>query len=392
MPGTRNTLIAAGAAVVLTAAALILLPSEENGPAAAPEPTAEERARATAERMAAADIVDVPVRFTVVNRNDSRLPCNSDGEEYTLNGHLTGPAGMLTDSDDDLAVTVYQHGQAAGEWFWRLDEPGFHHTEEMALLGRVSLTLDRLGYGAGDRPDGMSMCLGSQADMTAQVIERVREGDYTVEDSETGPDRPPAFDHVTLAGHHSGAQIAQITAYSFDGPGAPDALVLLGWSGTGLTDRANARFFGGLASCMQGGVPADAGAGPPGAEDTAPAGYAYVDVGRTSYTRANFHDPSTPVASLAAGLQDRTPCGDLGTQVEALSTDTRHLHGVEVPVLFAFADDDTRVADGADHVALFSGAPDTETVTVPDAGHYLVLEPGAADLRAALADWLEGQR
>ncbi len=389
MPGTRNTLIAGGAAGVLAAAALLLLPSGGEGPAAAPAPTPRERAEATAGRLAAADVVDVPVSFTVVNRNDSRLPCNSDGEEYTLRGHLTGPARAL--EDPDPAVTVYQHGQAAGEWFWRLDEPGLHHTEEMALLGEVSLTLDRLGYGA-ERPDGLGMCLGSQADMTAQVIERVREGDYTVEGTGGGPADPPAFAHVTLAGHHSGAQIAQIAAYSFDGPAAPDALALLGWSGTGVTDRANARFFGGLASCMQGGVPADAGAGPPEPGAADPAGYTYVDVGRTSYTRANFADPGSPAADLAAGLQDRTPCGDLGTQVEALATDTRNLHRIGVPVLFAFADADTRVADGADHAALFTGAPDTRTVTVPDAGHYLVLEPGAADLRAALADWLEEQR
>ncbi|WP_306367901.1 alpha/beta hydrolase [Nocardiopsis sp. CC223A] len=392
MPGTRNTLIAVGAVAASVAAALVLLPSGEDGPAAAPEPTARERAQATAERMADAGIVDVPVSFTVVNRNDSRLPCNSDGEEYTLRGHLTGPAEAL--EQDDPAVTVYQHGQAAGEWFWRLDEPGYHHTEEMALLGGVSLTLDRLGYG-GERPDGLAMCLGSQADMTAQVIEQVRTGDYTLGEGGAtgpGPDEPPAFDTVVLAGHHSGAQIAQITAYSFDGPAAPDALALLGWSGTGVTDRANARFFGGLASCMQGGVPADAEAGPPDPDGADAAGYTYVDVGRTSYTRANFSDPATPVAALAADLQSRTPCGDLGTQVEALATDTRNLHRIEVPVLFAFADADTRVSDGADHVGLFTGASDTETVTVADAGHYLVLEPGAAELRTALADWLEEQR
>ncbi|WP_435108193.1 hypothetical protein [Nocardiopsis synnemataformans] len=387
MPGTRRAVIAGAAIAAAAALALTLLPLGESEPAAAPAPTAGERAEATARRMDEAGVVDVPVSFTVTNGNRSRLPCNSDGEEYTVRGHLTAPAGLLT--TEDPAVTLYQHGQAAGEWFWRMDEPGLHHAEEMALLGQASLTLDRLGYGASDRPDGMAMCLGSQADMTAQVIARLREGDYTAQDTAALPGGAPAFDHVTLAGHHSGAQIAQITAYSFEGDRAPDALVLMAWSGTGVTDRANARFFGGLASCMQGGVPAGAGAGPPdpGADD--PAGYTYVDVGATSYTRAHFHDPASTAAALAAASQDRTPCGDLGTQVEALSTDMRALDRVDVPVLFAFAEHDTRVGEGAEHTALFTGAPESRTVTVADAGHYLVLEPGAPALREELAAWLE---
>ncbi|MEE2037240.1 alpha/beta hydrolase [Nocardiopsis sp. CT-R113] len=387
MPGTRRALIAGAGAAAVAAAVLVLLPAGGSETAAEPAPTAEERAEATARRMAAADIVDVPVSFTVTNGNDSRLPCNSDGGEYTVRGHLTAPASVL--GEEEPAVTVYQHGQAAGEWFWRLDEPGLHHTEEMALLGQASLTLDRLGYGASDRPDGMALCLGSQADMTSQVIAQVREGDYTVGDAPALEGGVPAFDHVTLAGHHSGAQISQITAYSFEGAEAPDALVLMAWSGTGVTDRANARFFGGLASCMQGGVPADAGAGPPDPDGEDPAGYTYVDVGDTSFTRANFHDTSTSAAALAAPLQDRTPCGDLGTQVEALSTDMRRVDRIDVPVLFAFADGDTRVGEGASHAALFTGAPESETVTVADAGHFLVLEPGAAALREDLAAWLE---
>ncbi|WP_160050202.1 alpha/beta fold hydrolase [Nocardiopsis sp. FR4] len=388
MPTTRSVLGAAAvAAAACLTAVLVLAPDGGTGPAAGPAPTPEERAEATARRMAEAGIVDLPVSFTVTNTNRSDLPCNSDGGEYTVRGHLTAPRGAL--DAEDPRVTLYQHGQAAGEWFWRLDAPGLHHAEEMALLGQASLTLDRLGYGASDRPDGMAMCLGSQADMTAQIIARLRAGDYTAADPSGAP--APAFDHVTLAGHHSGAQIAQITAYSFEGDRAPDALVLMAWSGTGLTDRANARFFGGLAACMQGGVPAGAGAGPPDPDTADPAGYAYVDVGATSYTRANFHDPSGETAALAAPLQDRTPCGDLGTQVEALATDMRSLDRIDVPVLLAFGGRDTRVAGGEEHAALLTSAADTEVVTVDDAGHYLVLEPGAPALREALADWL-GER
>lgn len=384
---TSSRIMAAMGAAVVAATGWLLLPTGGSAPAADPVPTAQERAEATAARLADADIVDVPVTFTVTNDNRSLLPCNSDGREYTLSGHLTAPGESLAAEESD--VTLYQHGQAAGEWFWRLDLPGSHHAEEMARLGQTSLTLDRLGYGAGDRPDGMAMCLGSQADMTAQVIAALRTGDYEAADGADLPGEATAFDRVALAGHHNGAQIAQITAYSFDGAEAPDALVLMGWSGTGLTDRANARFFGGLASCMQGGVPSEAGSGPPPADPGGAAGYAYVDVGRVNFVAAGFHDTGSPAAAAAAPLQDRTPCGDLGTQVEALATDTRHVDAIDVPVFFAFADADTRVAHGSDHVARFTGAPETRVVTVADAGHYFVLEPAAERMRSELAAWLE---
>ncbi|MFI6578246.1 hypothetical protein ACIBFB_20860 [Nocardiopsis sp. NPDC050513] len=387
MSRTSRALTAAGAAAVAAATVWWLLPAGGPAPAADPDPAPGDRAASTAARLADADIVDVPVTFTVTNGNRSRLPCTSDGEEYTLGGHLTAPRSVL--EEDAPTVTLYQHGQAAGEWFWRLDAPGAHHTEEMALLGQASLTLDRLGYGGSDRPDGMAMCLGSQADMTAQVIAGLRDGDYTVAPVPDLLDGVPAFDRVVLAGHHNGAQIAQITAYSFTGDQAPDALVLMGWSGTGLTDRAEARFFGGLSSCMQGGVPAAAGAGPPGPDAAGETGYAYIDVGRTAFTAEVFHDTGSDVAALAAPLQERTPCGDLGTQVEALATDTRNLDAVDVPVFFAFADADRRVADGPAHVARFTGAPGTHVVTVPGAGHFFPLEPGAERVRAELAVWLE---
>ncbi|GAA1458026.1 alpha/beta hydrolase [Nocardiopsis exhalans] len=381
-----------GAAVAVAALAAwsALTTGTETGAAALPTP--EERARATAERMAEHDIVDLPVTFTVTNDNDSRLPCNSDGGAYTLHGHLTAPRAVLT--ADGPAVTLYQHGQAAGEWFWRLDEQGAHHTEGMALLGQASLTLDRLGYGASERPDGMAMCLGGQAAMTSQVIAALRTGDYGVADTPDDPDlaqAPPAFDRVVLAGHHNGAQIAQITAYSYDGAAAPDALVLMGWSGIGLTDRANARFFGGLASCMQGGVPAATGTGPPENVPGQDAGYAYVDVGSANFRESAFHTPESEVALLAASLQNRTPCGDLGTQVEAVVTDTRNLHGIDLPVFFAFGEADSRVADVAQHAEGFTGAPETHMVSLPDSGHYFVMEPAGERLRAELADWLEAR-
>lgn len=364
------------------------------GPSA--ERSARQAAAATAARLAESGLLDVPVRFTVANRNESLLPCTSDGEEYLLEGHLTGPAGLLAGPEPE--VDLYQHGQSGGEWAWRLDEPGLHHTEEMARLGRVSVTVERLGYGEGEQPPGLAVCLGSQADMTSQVIEQLRSGSYAIETVPGGPERAPAFSRVSLIGHQSGAQIAEIAAYSSPGPGGPDALVLLGWAGAGASDAAMARFFGGLAACMQGGVPAGAagaqsGAPEPGGAEAepAPAGYVYVEPGRAVFTEANFHAPDSVAAGLAAQSQERTPCGELGSQIEAQAVGSRHLPRITVPVLAAYGERDEQIDDAEGHLRSFTGSVRTDSIVVPEAGGYLMLEAGAPQFRERLAEWLEAR-
>ena len=67
-------------------------------------------------------------------------------------------------------------GDARFPHYWRLDVPGYHHTEEIARSGQASVTIDRLGYGDSDRPNGFGLCLGGEADITAQIIEHLRGG------------------------------------------------------------------------------------------------------------------------------------------------------------------------------------------------------------------------
>ncbi|MFC8182271.1 hypothetical protein CH293_17915 [Rhodococcus sp. 14-2470-1b] len=58
------------------------------------------------------NVVDVPVSFTVRNVNDTAVPCSADGRTSTVRGHLTAPAAGI-----GSAVTLYEHGIAAGEWY-----------------------------------------------------------------------------------------------------------------------------------------------------------------------------------------------------------------------------------------------------------------------------------
>src|SRR5437764_1097395 len=126
-------------------------------------------------------VVELPVSFQVTNSNTSQDPCLSDGGRYTIRGHITGPASALRRSPAP-PITVYLYGYEGGEWNWDLKRvPGYDYAAEMARLGRVWLTIDELGYGASGHPaNGNETCDGAEADITPQLVEKLRHGAYTL--------------------------------------------------------------------------------------------------------------------------------------------------------------------------------------------------------------------
>ncbi|MBT2395489.1 alpha/beta hydrolase [Streptomyces sp. ISL-100] len=336
-------------------------------------------ARATAARMAAQDIVDVPVSFTVRNDNRSKTGCRADGGKYRVRGHLTAPASVL--SGKKRAVTLYQHGIAAGEWYWRLDVPGYHYAEELAKRGHASVTIDRLGYGDSDRPNGFDTCIGAEADIAHQIVRQLRDGGYTVDGK---PAEGPAatvtsFDKVTLAGQSNGGQVVQIAAYSF---GGIDGLMIMDWTDRGLTPEANTRFFSALQSCMAGGQPSR--------KPSDPSGYVYYDLGPDQFRRGNFHDTEQRVMAAATPHQNRHPCGDMTSQLDSVFTDLEHVGSIKVPVLLVYGDDDARVTGGAAHRRLFTGA-DTALIDIPGAGHYATMARSAPRTFDRIDAWLDAR-
>lgn len=318
-------------------------------------------------------VVDEAVSFTVVNRNTSALACPSDGETYTISGHLTGPATML---GGGRAVTVYEHGIASGEWYWRVPVEGYHHSYEMAERGHVSLTIDRLGYDASDRPDGRHMCIGSQADMLHQIVQALRSGEY-----EWAGDTPaPSFTEVTTLGHSNGGQVVQLEAISY---GDVDGMVVSGWADGGLTDEATARFQAALGSCMSGGTPSE--------EPDDPSGYALYDLGRREFVEGNFADTEPEVIEYSAGKQNKHPCGDMVSQLAGVMVDAERLREIDVPVLFLYGELDARVQLGGVHKTLLAGAPSTTLVEVPSAGHYFDLARQHEVALDGLTSWLDGE-
>ncbi|WP_040734797.1 alpha/beta hydrolase [Nocardia tenerifensis] len=314
--------------------------------------------------------VDVPVEFQVTNTNDTAVPCAADGQTYTVRGHLTAPIDQLHGG----AITVYEHGIAAGEWYWRVPIDGYHHAYEMAERGHASLTIDRLGYDSSDAPGGNAMCVGSQATMAHHIVQDLRAGTYRW----ASPEPAPAFGQVSLAGQSNGGQIAQIEAYSFDDI---DSLIVMDWADQGLTPEAYGRFFAAVGRCVAGGEPAE--------HNPAAGGYVYYDQGREEFVAGNFGNVDAAVLRFAAPQQNLHPCGDMMTQGPGILVDLAELGTITIPVLGMYGERDSRVQWGDEHMKMFHSSVRTDVFTLPAAGHYMSHSKNVADIYDRLDLWLD---
>lgn len=322
------------------------------------------------------EIVDEVVSFPVSNANTSRVACATDGADYIVRGHLVGPRSAV-EGAKPATVTVYLHDFGIGEFFWHFTAvPGYDYARSMAASGHVSLTLDELGYDASDRPNGNLSCVGGQADIAHQVVTRLRSGDYGVEGMS------PAFGKVVLAGHSTGALIAQVEAYSFQDV---DGLAVLGFSDNGASQTAMQEFAATGAVCARGGELSEGDRGPPA--------YAYFGQTEGDFTRGFFNsenaDPA--VVSSAVALRNRGPCGDIGSVAPAIAADQASLSEVRVPVLLVYGEKDAVFPpEGASQQqTMFSGSEDVTTRVIPNSGHAFTLERSRGEFTTIVRDWLE---
>lgn len=345
-----------GIAVVVSAAAVITAPVTSAQPGAPAVP---------------AGVVDIPVEFRVVNVNQTQVPCSGDGGTYTIAGHLTAPRDQL---DGDGAITLYEHGIAGGEWYWRLPVAGYHHSYEMAARGHASLTIDRLGYDRSDAPAGTGICMGSQATMAHQIVQALRSGDYVRGDGAVAP----RFDKVFLAGQSNGGQLAEIEAYSFHDV---DSIILMAWVDRGLTPEVYPRFFVAAGQCAAGGSAHE--------KDPGKRGYVYFDQGREEFETGNFDGIDPAVLATALPLQNQHPCGDMMSQGQGLALNLAKAGEITVPVLGMYGERDRRVTAGMEAGAYFTSAPETKAVVIAGAGHYIGQSVDPSRVFDPLADWLD---
>jgi len=317
----------------------------------------------------------VGVTFTVANTNTSKFACPSDGATYQVRGHITGPASALASSSKrrkrhkrrPRAATLYLHGLGVGEWLWHFPQVrSYDYARQQARAGHVSVTIDRLGYGASSHPDGNQVCVGSEADIVHQVVQALRRGGYAV-----SAGKPARYKRIAVAGHSAAGEIAILEAYSYRDV---NALVVVSFSFSNLP-AANVAFGNERNSCQ-------AGTGP------AP-GYAYFGQPGAEFEKTFFHSATRAVRRAAVPLHPPDPCGTNLSFTDALNKQSAGAHTIKVPALEVCGANDRLYATfGCDAQLERFASRDKRTIVVRNAGHGLPLERPAKTFRRKLGRWL----
>jgi hemolysin type calcium-binding protein len=329
-------------------------------------------------------VLDVPLAFQVHNTNTSGVPCPSDGGAYTVRGRLVGPRSAL-DGPRPRAVAVYLHGFNTGGFMWRPPgAPLLDQAAVLARLGHVSLVVDTLGYDRSDHPHGSQTCLGSAADVTHQLVEKLRSGDYAVRGG-----WPTTFSKVVLVGHDSGATIADIEAYSYRDI---DGLVHFTWADQGFTDTALTGFAELLPTCARGGDAAEQG--PPARSDPAGGPSGYVFFLNDAKVREEQRNTDPRLVGRLMRLWNRNPCGEYEGVPESVQVNMRRLPEIQVPILYGYGElEFLWTPEGlAQQADLYRGSSDLTTVVIRRAGHFPMFSRVAPVFQSTVAEWLRSRR
>lgn len=123
--------------------------------------------------------------------------------------------------------------------------PDYDFATQLAERGHTSVIVDRLGYGASDKPPGNATCFGSEADVAHQMVQALRNGTC-----QTGSDEPAKFSKVNIGGASVGGLISHIEAYTFSDV---DAVINMSWGDFAATPFTIQELADVLSRCAQGG-------------------------------------------------------------------------------------------------------------------------------------------
>jgi pimeloyl-ACP methyl ester carboxylesterase len=324
-------------------------------------------ALAAAATTTGSDIVELPISFDVINSNNSKLPCHSDGKNYTVKGTLVAPKAALRSGN---AAMLYLHAVTWGAYYWQFKGVrGYDYAHQMAERGHVSIAVDRLGYGASGKPAGGDTCFGSEADVAHQMVDALKAGTYHLDGA-----RPTAFKKVFVGGSSVGGLTAHVLAYSFHNI---DGVFNMAWGDSVATPYTASEVSDVYDRCLQGG---DAGA---------PADYAafFKNTGAKFYFNSAEQSVRNAVPALHAD-----PCGQLESIPAGINADYLHLGEIDVPVLVMFGDADAVFGPHPfviEHMAArYTGSPAVTKSVIPGASHYPLVEAAHMQVVRDVDAWL----
>lgn len=303
-------------------------------------------------------VVEVPVSFAVKNTNNTQVACPSDGKDYTVRGRIVAPRSALT---DPTAATLYLHAVTWGDYYWNFTGvPNYAFATQLAERGHTSVIVDRLGYGASDKPPGKQTCFGSEADVAHQMVQALRNGTYHIEPGQSESNAPVKFSTVNIGGASVGGLISHIVAYTFSDV---DAVINMAWGDYTVTPFASQEFADVTVRCAQGG---DEGAPPD-----------YAAFFKNSRERFYFNSATSDVRAAVPALNP-DPCGQLSSIPAGIAADVLLLSKITVPVQVIFGSADAVFGPqpyaAAQQAARYTGSPKVTTTMIPDASHYPLVE------------------
>lgn len=321
------------------------------------------------------DIASTEVAFDVVTSNNSGLPCATTpgNQRVVVRGHLTGPHSKLDSSR--VEGTLYSHGDGYAEYFWRYPgEDKYNYVEEMGRRGHVSVSIDRLGYGASDKPNGNGLCFGVEADVLHQIVGQLRHGSYQ-------GDRTPRFDRVGLVGHSASGLIADQEAADFHDI---DALGVLDSGSLNASPLTLQRAAEQQARCA---LAPDVAAGL--LNPRSPAGYAALEADGAQFRADHIANVEPDIARDLVERRTKDACAGTRNAVQALAGNPVRNNLITVPVLTLTGTEDKLFPHPGLHAASYTQSPRVTVREVPNAGHAVAFARTAPQFHNEMDNWLK---
>ncbi|MDQ3945897.1 MAG: alpha/beta hydrolase [Actinomycetota bacterium] len=277
-------------------------------------------------------------------------------------GFLYRPAAAPCTSS--VLLLLHDVSYASHQWDLPVQPERYSTARALAAAGYPTVAVDLPGHASSDGGDGTRLHVALYADVTAQLVDQLRTGNYRTFDGQA----PPRFGRVGLVGAGIGTEIAELAAAR-----DPELAVLVA---TGYSHFPSRQF---LADYAHWEVPQTIGK-------------PYTYFGGLPHRRVKYmydiRAADVAVVNKDTALSQFAPSGLVLTM---MSQPSRAVAGsIGIPLLLLLGEQDYMFpsAHAQDELALFTSAGDKTMTVVAGAGHSLFLHRNAPETHQALVDWL----